>query len=95
VPWLLFGNLLIPHLCKEKGFDLEWALTGESKSDSSKKVDSPAEGLSEEHLSLINPYDAAEAPIKEAALTMLKNSTKKSKSTDREDDNILKSQGLD
>jgi len=86
----LFSNLSIPHLCKEKGFDLEWALTGENKSDSGRKINSPAEGLSEEHLSLINTYDAAEAPIKEAALTMLKNSAEKSKSTDRKDSDCLK-----
>ena len=78
---LLFGNLSIPHICRGKGFDLERALTGESKSDSRRKANSPAERLLEEHLSLINTYDIAEAPIKEAALTMLKDSAEKSRST--------------
>ena len=76
--------------CREKGFDLEWALTGENKSDSSRKVNSPTEGLSEEHLSLINTYDAAEEPIKEAALIILKNSSEKPKNTDRKDSSCPK-----
>jgi len=37
--------------------------------------------LANEHLLLIKTYDAAEDSIKEAALTMLKNSAEKSKST--------------
>ena len=39
---------------------------------------------------MINTYDAAEVPIKEAALTMLKNSAEKSKSTDRKDSDFPK-----
>ena len=50
----------------------------------------PSANLPKEHLLLINVYDAAEEPIKEAALTMLKNSAEKSKSTDRKDSDCLK-----
>ena len=46
--------------------------------------------LKKEHLLLINAYEAAEEPIKEAALIMLKNSAEKSESTDRKDSDCQK-----
>ncbi len=65
---------------------LDWIVYGEEKTNpANSKSD-----LSFEHLLLVNTYDAAEDSIKEAALTMLKNSAEKSKSTDRKESDCPK-----
>jgi len=58
---------------------LDWIVYGEKKQN----PEDSKSTLSSEHLLLVSTYDAAEESIKEAALTMLKNSAEKSKNTDR------------
>ena len=72
-------NTLLPVIIEwatNEKVSLDWIVYGEEKKN---PEDSKNPTLSSEHLLLVNTYDAAEDSIKEAALTMLKNSAEKSK----------------
>ncbi len=86
------GGELLTSLKRIFNIDLNWLLNGEEDLPHQKisPSDTLTQNLSPEHLLLINSYDAAEDSIKDAALTILKNSAEKSKSTDRKDSSCPK-----
>ena len=78
VDWAINENVNLDWLLKDKNPN---SLTRSNKN---------FPDLANEHLLLINTYDAAEDSIKEAALIMLKNSAEKSKNAERKDSDYSK-----